>query len=215
MNSGGALFQPKTREPIRYSSVLVTEGRDMFGFCLALVRHLGLDQQIEVRNGGGLPDFHDYFQDLVNISGFANVFSLGVIRDTDTNPHGAFQAVCAGLQRANLPTPNAPLQPTIAPPLPRVTVHLLPDPKTPGMLETLCWRALAGDQRLPCVEEYLNCVRKQTGQPIAYEDKSRVYSYIAGREQPWLLLGQAAHANFFPWTSPVFDETRSFLQGLV
>jgi len=83
------------------------------------------------------------------------------------------------------------------------------------MLETLCWRALAGDQRLSCVEDYLDCIRKQTGQSLACEEKSRIHSYIAGTEQPWLLLGQAAKAKVFPWTSAVFDETMSFLQGLV
>jgi hypothetical protein len=83
------------------------------------------------------------------------------------------------------------------------------------MLETLCWRALARDPRFPCVEEYLDCVRRQTGQPLAHEDKSRIYAYIAGREEPWLLLGQAARARYFPWASAVFDEIKAVVQGLV
>jgi hypothetical protein len=215
MNAGGELFRPGTRAPITHDTVLVTEGRDMFGFSLALLHDLGLDQRIEVRNGGGLPSFHDYFQDLVNISGFASVISLGVMRDSETDPGGAFQSVNAGLLRANLPVPQVPFQSTASPPLPRVSVYLLPDPRTPGMLETLCWRALRGDQRVRCVEEYLDCLRKQTGKPLNHEEKSRIYSYIAGRERPSLLLGQAAHAGFFPWASPVFDEIKAFLRGLV
>ena len=98
-----SFFSPGQCAAITHDTLLVTEGRDMFGFSLALVRQLGLDQRIEVRNGGGLPDFHDYFQDLANISGFANVVSLGVMRDNETDPTGAFQAVFAGLRRRRFP----------------------------------------------------------------------------------------------------------------
>src|SRR5439155_5757941 len=143
MNGADELFHPGTRAPITHSAVLVVEGRDMFGFFLTLVRKLGLDQQIEVRNGGGLPAFHDYFQDLVLISDFSSVKTLGIVRDCEDNPTGAFQQVCAGLQRASLTVPSVALLATPIPPQPQITVMLLPDSNTTGMLESLCWRALA------------------------------------------------------------------------
>jgi hypothetical protein len=209
------LFEAGSREPIRLETVLVVEGRDMFGFFLAMLRELNLDHQIEVRNGGGTPDLYDYLGDLKTIAGFAAVTSLGVVCDCEADPVVAFRDLCNGLRRASLAVPAAVLTATATPPLPRITVHLLPDANTPGMLETLLWRALAADPLFHCVEEYLDCVRKETGQLLSYEDKSRIYAYIAGRDQPWLLLGQAARARYFPWMSPVLDDLRTFLQGLL
>lgn len=215
MSNGGEVFEAGSREPIRYSTVLVVEGRDTFGFFRALSKELGLQNQIEVRNGGGLPDLYDYLQILQNIAGFDAVASLGVVCDADADPHAAFTKLCNALSRANLPVPVAALQSTASPPLPRVAVAILPDPNTPGMLETLLWRSLAGNPVVPYVEQYLDCIRKQTGQAVKYEDKSRIHTYIAGRDQPWLLTGQACHARHFPWDSPVFDEIKAFLQVLI
>ncbi len=214
MSNGGELFEAGSRVPIRLSTVLVVEGRDMFGFFLAMLRELKLDNQIEVRNGGGTPDLYDYLGDLKTISGFNAVTSLGIVCDCEADPIVALKDLCNALRRAGLAVPAAVLTPTAPPPLPRITIHLLPDASTPGMLETLLWRTLAGDPLNHCVEEYLDCVRKATGKALAYEDKSRIYTYIAGRDQPWLLLGQAARARYFPGTSPVFDDLRAFLQGL-
>jgi hypothetical protein len=75
---------------------------------------------------------------------------------------------------------------------------LFPDSQTPGMLETLLWRSLSGDPRLPCIDDFLECLRQATGLPIRREEKSRVYAYISGREEPWLQIGQASRAGYFP-----------------
>ena len=214
MSNSGDVSQPGSRAPVHYSTLLVVEGRDMFGFFLTLLKELGLQNRVEVRNGGGVPDLYNYLALLPLVTGFDGVTSLGVVCDCETDPATAFRDLCNSLRRAGLPVPSAVLQPTVPPPLPRLQVALLPDATTPGMLETLLWRSLQGNPLLPCVEQYLTCVRRQTGQPLAHEDKSRIYSYIAGREQPWLLPGQAARAKYFPWSSSVFDEIKSFLQSL-
>src|SRR5438552_1460371 len=125
MSSGGELFEPASREPIRFDTVLVVEGRDMFGFFLALLRELVLETRIEVRNGGGTPGLYDYIGDLTAISGFSAVNSLGVVCDCDSDPSAAFNDLCNGLRRARLAVPSAVQTPTATPPLPRITVHFL------------------------------------------------------------------------------------------
>jgi hypothetical protein len=215
MSNGGDVSKAGSREPLHYSTVLVVEGRDMFGFFLALLREVGLANQIEVRKGGGVPDVYDYLAVLPNVTNFDNVTSLGVVCDTEKDPPGALTNLCKALSRAGLSVPQAALRTTPAPPVPRVTVTLLPDPVTPGMLEALLWRALHGDPRIPCVVQYLECIRQQTGKPVDREEKSRVHAYIAGREQPGLLIGQAAKANYFPWASPAFDEIKGFVHSLL
>ncbi len=215
MTDGAELFKPGTREPIRLPAMLVVEGRDMFGFFLAQLRELGLDKQIEVRNGGGVPDLYDYLGVLPNISGFDAVTSLGVACDSETNPNDSFQALCSALKRAGLPEPAAAFQATSALQSRRVTIALLPDAATPGMLESLLWRALSGDARVSCIDEFVQCVESATGQPLARIDKSRVHAYIAARDEPWFLVGQAARSGYFPWESPVFDEIKGFVRSLI
>lgn len=217
MSNGGDVSKPGSRAPIHLGNVLVVEGLDMYRFFLALLRELGLKNQIEVRNGGGIPDLYKYLAVLPLVSDFDKVSSLGVVCDTETDPSAAFNNLRNALQQAGLSVPATVLQPTSLSSRPCITVALLPDAATPGMLESLLWRSLRAeaDPRISCVEQYLDCIRQQTGNPLAHEEKSRLHAYIAGREQPWLLLGQAAHANYFPWTSPVFDEIEGFVRSLV
>src|SRR5262245_31235175 len=127
MSNGGDVSQPGSRAPFHYSTPLVVEGRDMFGFFLALLKELGLFNRIEVRNGGGIPDLYDYLAVLPNISGFDAVTSLGVVCDCEADPSLAFRDLCQALRRAGLPVPTAALQPAGGSPPPRVQVALLPD----------------------------------------------------------------------------------------
>src|SRR5438105_3417416 len=112
MSNGGDVSQPGSREPLHYDTVLVVEGRDIFGVFLALLRELGLTKQIEVRNGGGIPDLYDYLAVLPNVSNFDKVTSLGIVCDTETDPAAALNKLCNALGRAGLPMPAAALQPT-------------------------------------------------------------------------------------------------------
>jgi hypothetical protein len=182
MSNVGRLSEPGSRQPITHSKLLVVEGRDMFGFFLGLLTELGLQDRIEIRNAGGIQDWPNVLLALPTIAGFDAVDCLGLARDCEADPARAFQEACSALSAAGLPVPATVLQSTPTPPYPRVALLLLPDASTPGMLETLCWRALASDPRFSCVEEYLDCVRRQTGQPLAHEEKSRIHAYIAGRE---------------------------------
>jgi hypothetical protein len=214
MSNGARLSQPGDRSPIRHDTVLVVEGRDAFGSFLGLLEELGLQDRVEIQNAGGINDWPNYFRVLPAISGFDAVTSLGVVRDSERDPVRAFQEVCRDLRGGGLAVPTGVLQPTPTPPFPRVTVMLLPDGQTAGMLETLCWQALTGDPRLSCIDDFLKCVETQTGQPVARLEKSPIYAYIAAREEPWLFLGLAARSQYFPWSSPAFHAVKQFVQGL-
>jgi len=213
MNFAANLHKPNSRSSITHETLLVVEGYDMFRFFLKLLMELGLDQQVEVRNFGGVTDLAKSLKTLRLISGFHLVKSLGVVRDSESDPAAAFQAVCSALSKADFALPSAPVQPAGSDP--QISVMLLPDASTPGMLETLCWRSLTENPIVPCVEEFLVCVASKTGSPVANPDKSRLHSFIAAQKDPNLKLGEAAHANYFPMDSPAFDEARTFVQSLV
>ena len=206
------LQSPQSRSPITYSKLLVVEGHDAFQFFKALLRHLDLLTEIEIRNSGGVGEWPTYLRTLIGTSGFAGITSLGIVRDAEADAESAFVAVCNGLRQAKL---NWPLRPmTIADGEPKVTVFILPDCSNQGMLETLCLRAVSTDLAMPCVEEYFQCVQKQGLALPSNMWKARLHAFLASRARPSLLLGQAAHEGYWPWESPAFDQLKQFLHAL-
>jgi hypothetical protein len=206
------LHKPGSRSPIAHNVLLLVEGYDTFAIVMQLLRATGTERSIELRNAGGTDDLVKSLRLLPSLSGFAQVVALGVIRDCEANPNGAFESVQNALRSSGIPIPAVPRE--FASGNPQTGVYLLPDNDTPGMLETLLWRAISDHPSVPCIDDFLSCVTQKTGQPLANIDKSRVYAYIAAREQPQLLPGQAARAGFFPWDNPTFDDLKVFLRTL-
>jgi hypothetical protein len=134
---------PQAKAPIAYSKVLVVEGHDAFQFFKALLRHLNLLAEIEIRNSGGVDDLSTYLRVLAGTSGFSGVNSLGIIRDAEDDATAAFASICNGLAQTKLSVPDNPM--VIVEGKPRVSVFILPDCASQGMLETLCLQAVSND----------------------------------------------------------------------
>src|SRR5437868_2714767 len=130
------LQYPRARAPITHQKLLLVEGATPFYFFLALLRHLRLENDIEIRNFGGIGDLHPALRLLVATPGFPNVTSVGIIRDAETDARGSFDSVCSGLRAAGLSIPLGML--VTATGIPNTSVLILPDCASPGMLENLC-----------------------------------------------------------------------------
>ena len=206
------LQTPGSPAPISYNKLLITEGGDAFSFFKAALRHLGLLDQIEIRNLGGVTDWSAYLPVLVRTDGFAHVVSLALVRDAETDCRAAFQSACAALARAHLPVPPQPA--AAAPGSPSVAVFILPDCHRPGMLETLCLEAVANDPATVCVDRYFNCLSTRKLVLPANLEKARVRAFLASRTRPHRRLGQAAEAGYWDWSSPVFEPLFRFLTAI-
>ena len=90
-------------------------------------------------------------------------FSIGIMRDAETNRTGAFQSVCSAIRGAGLAEPPQVL--TVAAGPPQVGVFILPDCANDGMLEDLCLQAVASDTAVPCVDECFACLQRQAIRP--------------------------------------------------
>ena len=123
-------------EPIAKKALLLVEGKDALNFFKVLCKHLALSQQLQIMNFGGVNQLRGFLLGLPGASGFADVKSIGIIRDAETNATGAFQSVTASLGRAGLATPAQPEQ-LSRDGQPAVGVLILPGHGQPGMLETL------------------------------------------------------------------------------
>ena len=206
------LQYPQSRSPISYSKVLLVEGRDAFEFFKAMLRHLGLLSEIEIRNFGGVGELADYLDTLRITSGFSGITSLGIVRDAETDADSAFRSVCNALTKSGYGVPSQPTM--VADGSPGVSVFILPDCVNPGMIENLCLQAVVGDPACLCVEQYFQCLQEQGVDLPRNMPKARLYTFLASRPGPGLRLGQAAHRGYWQWDSPVFDSLKDFLRAL-
>lgn len=197
---------------ITHPKQLLVEGRDAVAFFGALLKHLGLSE-VQIQNFGGISELRPFLKALRNEPGFwGNVLSLGVIRDAESNPQGAFQSVRDSLLAASLPSP---VKPAVSEGNnPQVSVLILPGAATPGMLESLCLAALENDPATQCVDDYFDCLKQQLAALPSNLTKARLHAFLSSRPKPDLLVGEAASAGYFPWDHPTFDQVKHFLQGL-
>ena len=208
----GDLQRPQSRSPITYSKALLVEGYDAFRFFKALLVHMNLVHQIEIRNFGGVGDLQSYLPVLLTTPGFHGVQSLGIVRDAESDAPSAFRSVCSVLRTNRLTEPKRPME--VAEGRPRTGVFILPDGENPGMLETLCLQAVSGDPIIPCIDLYFHCA---VDNGISLPDnmaKARVQAFLASRSKPGLLLGEATEKGYWPWDAPTFERVKEFLRAL-
>lgn len=205
------LQHPQSQQPITFEKVLLVEGMDAFQFFKALLRHLNLLSEIEIRNFGGI-DQLDYLETLMITDGFDSVISLGIIRDAENNADSAFQSVCSLLSNIGLSVPQQPI--AIAEGNPIVSVFILPDCVNSGMLETLLYQAIDNDPATSCIEEYSQCFAEKGIALPNNMDKARIHAFLSYKSPPGLRVGEAAHRSFWPWENPIFERLKQFLRQI-
>ena len=189
----------------------------------ALLQEMNL-MDIQVQDFGGKDELPDFLAAFCSGAEFrSRVTSLGIVRDAEGNAGDTFQSICSALKNANcelknlnvsvnLPVPNQVIVP-VGDYL-RVSVLILPDDKTPGMLETICLWSVENNPAMKCIEQYFKCIKQRMSSLPKNMPKAQVQTFLASRPRPGLLLGQAARAGYWPWDSPVFNRVKQFLQAL-
>jgi len=202
---------PQPRQ-ITSEKQLLVEGNDAVAFFVAFLKHLGVTD-VQIQNFGGINELRAFLKALRNEPGFlAQVRSLGVIRDAETNPSGAFQSVCDALNAAGMPVPAKTEM--VKDGDPNTSVLILPNATTSGMLESLCLESVATDLAIICVDHYFDCLRKQGVTLPSNITKARTHAYLSSKPKPDLLIGQAANAGYFPFSHQAFDHVKQFLLNL-
>ncbi len=196
---------------IAKSNVVVVEGKEEELFFSALAGHLEL-QNIQIMPIGGKEQLRRNLRALTLSPRFAQVISLGVVRDANANPSAAFQSVRDALQAVNLPAPERSLVSIGCDP--RVTVMILPAQGDSGMLEDLCLKAVASEPAMLCVEQYFQCLLQRGLSLPTNPSKARVQAFLASKPKPGKRLGEAAQAGYWPWDDNAFDQARNFLRQI-
>lgn len=204
----------KPFKPVERPKVILTEGLDGKEVFCALLSHLGLIEDFEVRDAGGKDNLRRYLRALVITPGFRDVVSLGVVRDANTYPERAFQSVHDALEAAGLAAPEKPFDAVGK--HPRTTIMILPNGDDRGELEDLLLKSVEDDPAMDCVEQYFECLKNQLNDHMIPKKlaKARAHAFLASRRRPSLRLGEAAQAGYWPWNNPAFDSLQSTLNNL-
>lgn len=192
-------------KPIEATRMLLGEGREEELFFDALLKHLDITG-VQVEKYDGKSNLAPFLKALKNRSGFAQVNKLSILRDGDDDPTVAALSVDNAIAQASFPV--------------ELTVKklILPGGTQIGALENLCLQSIAGQPIESCLEEYLSCAARATGNThttTTNKAKARVHAWLAANPKPDLRLGQAAAAGVIDWTSPAFDQLKAFVQDLV
>lgn len=205
------LQNPQSPQPITYKKILLVEGHDAFQFFKALLRHLNLLSDIEIRNFGGVGDL-DYLGTLKITDGFDDVISLAIIRDAESNAVSAFDSVSSKLKQTGFDVPLKPMTSTVG--SPKISVFILPDCIGNGSLETICLQTVKNDPAMPCVDQFFTCIQNNGLSVPKNIQKANLHAFLSSRPRPHLLLGQAAHKGYWPWNHAALDLLKKFLHNI-
>jgi hypothetical protein len=191
--------------PVAHEKLLLVEGETPSHFFEALATVLGLENDIEIRNYGGISQLGLYLRTIASTLEFKEkVKSLAIARDAEDNPTGAKQSVEAAVASAGI-------GPHVS-----VRIAILPDEAAAGMIETLCVRSIESDPIYDCVTGFFDCLdTKQVALPVGpVRAKHIAQVFMAAKNCPQLFPGTAAYREVWPFSSPVFDSLKQFLTSL-
>ena len=201
-----------TQVKIELPKMLLVEGESDRRFFETLLGRLFSTETIQVERYGGKFALREFLRLLQISPDYPMVDSIGVTRDADESSASAFQSVRSLLMSAGLDAPDEPMVATRG--RPRISVFILPNCESAGMLETLCLSAVECDPAMPCVEQFLQCLEENANLPSNNPDKARAHAFLASRTKPELRVGEAAEAGHWQLDSPVFEPLKSFLLAL-
>lgn len=189
-------------QPLTKSKLLLVEGKDEQNLFTALVSHLSL-ADFQIIAAGGYTQFQSRLKAVMITPGWENVQTLAIIRDADNDAAAAFQSIRSVLQRCGLPSPQRPE--ALLSDTPSVSVLIVPPHAATGMLEDVCLESVQDDPAMPCVTDYLNCLRNSGIEQPANMAKASVRAFLASQEWLEVALYEQLQAQFAS-VSPQFSQ---------
>lgn len=167
---------------------------------------------IQVLTIVGKTQFRENIEILPKLDGFANVKSIGLVRDADTNFEGAFTSLVDALKNANIPQPQEAMKFTDS--NPKVGIFITPDNQNLGSLEDLCLISVADDPILGCANDYLECLKKIKNSDHPNKAKALVQVYLAKEDDGDIHMGIASKKGVWDLSNSSFRKIIDFVKML-
>ena len=185
---------------IEKTKLLIGEGMEDKRFLESLVKNLGLED-IQVEEYGGKKNLNKYIKSLPVFPGFKNLVSLGITRDADDSIESTQQSIASIVESFQKNIDKNLL----------ITFFILPDNKSPGMLEDLCLKSVCDREEYGCIETYLQCVLESCNRQPNNLSKAKLQMWLASQKEAGKRLAEAAEAGYWDWNHPAFDSIKEFL----
>jgi len=198
---------------ITKKNLLAVEGNDEVIFFNELLRHMGMDESVEVFEVGGKDRFKKKIPVLLRTPGAGNLQAIAIIRDADDSFENAFKSVQGVLKQNLLPAPKNPGEFTQG--NPKVGVFILPDNFSPGMLENICLETVKNAEEMECVDRFIDCTRGLKKLPVEKDiPKARVQTFLAIKPDVPNSIGRGAQKRHWNFDSPGLYPLKNFLSQL-
>jgi len=187
---------------IEKRKLLLAEGRDAELFLVWACRKYGRQEDIQVIDFGGIKELGTFLLTLSNVERFNEVETLVIARDAETDNQAALTSIRTALKDASLPMPRDAFvyesQNNF-----KTAIMIFPGPKfSGGTLEDLCLEIVKDDLVMPCVDDYLGCLKRvQSITKLTVSHKRKLHTYLAGKDKDFVgaTIGQASYRN--AWNS--------------
>jgi len=196
---------------ISHPHQLIVEGRTAKIFFTAFLEARAL-ADTDVHSFGGVAELRSFLRAFMKIPGFGSVRALGVVRDAENDATSAFHSVSAAFHQAGLTRPAQ--HGVVSAGTPATGIFILPDGRSPGMLETLCLTAVGNEPSYSCVDDFFRCLSAKGVLPAPL-DKARAQAFLASRARAGLEVGRAAQTGYWPLEGDAFDPLAAFLAELL
>ena len=196
--------------------VLLVEGADEVNFVVALMGHHfdgAAAAAVQVIPVGGRTRFRERLRAVTMAAERLPLRAIGVMRDADADAHAAWRSARDAMASVGLQAPDEHAGVSDGPP--GVGIFIAPDGGTPGALETLCIRSVAGTAAGGCVEGYLACLEQERALHSTNRDKSFAHAWLASCRDPVARVGEAARQGAWNFDHPAFAPLVRFVQRLV
>lgn len=198
-------------EPIREKKVLAVEGKDEVNFFDALLKHLGITDDVEVRDVGGKYQFKSKLPALVRTTGFSDVEVFVIIRDADTDANAAFESIRDILKGQDLEPPSQINQ--FSDGNSRIGIFIMPGNSDTGMLEDLCLKTVDEQPAMECANVFIDCASGLRDPPQVMA-KAKAQVFLAAMPEIANSVGVGAQKGYWNFNSDELDDLISFIDNL-
>jgi hypothetical protein len=223
MNHGD---QPEPPVRIEGPYLLLVEGKDEVLFFDALLRHMGVNE-VQILHSGGKRNLPRRFPAIA--LQLDHVRAYAVVQDADASAENTFRSIRGILTNHGEPCPKMSGRYAQRPGLHRrVGVYVLPGAGRSGMLEDLCLLTVSGHPAMPCVSDFMGCLRRVLAKgctkitrslgKACYPNnpsKAQALAFMAAMKFEVHRVGEAAQQRCWNFNHPCMANLKRFLSAMV
>lgn len=166
---------------------------------------------------GGISELPKYLRTLATVEGYAELESIIVARDAESSARSAIASIRSAFEQVGLPVPPKPFV-WGANGAPRTAFMIFPGPTyQQGALEDLCLEIVKDDPIMPCVEEYVMCLKEQgSHKEPSHLSKRKVHTFLSGKELKFIgaTIGQASYRGAWDSEHPALRPFRDTIETM-